>query len=50
MMRPLGWIKRRARRLMRFYGLTSRRVAVMEAAGDYRRFVGMPLILVQGGR
>ncbi len=36
---PLAWIKRRARRLMRFYGI-SRRLAVFDALTDYVGFVG----------
>lgn len=36
---PLAWIKRRARRLMRFYGI-SRRLAVFDALTDYIGFVG----------
>lgn len=36
---PLAWIKRRARRLMRFYGV-SRRLAVFDALTDYVGFVG----------
>lgn len=38
---PLAWIKRRARRLMRFYGI-SRRLAVFDALTDYVGFVGTP--------
>lgn len=35
----LGWIKRRARRLERFYGI-SRKLAVYDARIDYLAFVG----------
>jgi hypothetical protein len=35
----LGWIKRRARRLMRFYGI-DRRLAIFDAATDYVAFTG----------
>lgn len=34
----LAWIKRRARRLVRFYGV-SRRLAISDAALDYSDFV-----------
>lgn len=48
----LAWIKTRARRLMRFYGI-SRRLAISDAADDYSLFVGRqprPLALIRGGR
>lgn len=49
----LTWIKRRARRLQRFYGIT-RRLAVFDAAQDYAYFNGTPsrpqLTVVHGGR
>lgn len=35
----LGWIKRRARRLERFYGI-SRKLAIYDARIDYLAFVG----------
>ena len=34
---PIGWIKRRARCLMRFYGI-GRHLAVLDAATDYVAF------------
>lgn len=34
-----GWIKRRARRLQRFYGV-DRRLAVYDARIDYLAFIG----------
>lgn len=34
---PIGWIKRRARRIERFYGV-SRRLAVQDARLDYLEF------------
>ena len=37
----LGWIKRRARRLQRFYGI-SRELAVYDARMDYLLFQGRP--------
>lgn len=37
----LGWIKRRARRLEKFYGIT-RKLAVFDARLDY--------LMIQGGR
>ena len=59
---PLGWIKRRARRLERFYGV-KRRAAIWDAALDYVTFFHphlVPvkpmskgptrLIVIQGGR
>lgn len=57
----LAWIKRRARRLQRFYGI-SRRLAIFDAWRDHIAFVGQPvgqpegrpshagLIVIQGGR
>lgn len=46
----LTWIKRRARRLMRFYGV-NRRFAIADAALDYSYFVGPPtLTVIEGGR
>lgn len=41
----LGWIKRRARRLERFYGIT-RKLAVFDARLDYLAFHGRPLFTV----
>lgn len=35
----LTWIKRRARRLQRFYGI-ARRVAIHDASVDYAMFLG----------
>lgn len=35
----LGWIKRRARRLEKFYGI-SRKLAVFDARVDYLHFLG----------
>jgi hypothetical protein len=35
----LGWIKRRARRIQRFYGVT-RKLAVYDARIDYLAFLG----------
>lgn len=35
---PLAWIKRRARRLQRFYGI-ERRFAIFDAWRDYAEFV-----------
>jgi hypothetical protein len=59
---PLGWIKRRARRLERFYQV-ERRIAIWDAALDYVTFFHphlVPvtpvtkgptrLIVIQGGR
>lgn len=37
---PIGWIKRRARRIERFYGI-SRRLAVYDARLDYLEFTRM---------
>jgi hypothetical protein len=57
----LAWIKRRARRLQRFYGI-SRRLAIFDAWRDHIAFVGQPmsqqdakascvgLLVIQGGR
>lgn len=48
----LTWIKRRARRLMRFYGV-KRRFAIADAAMDYTYFVGPAqptLTVINGGR
>ncbi|SIR05830.1 hypothetical protein [Pseudacidovorax sp. RU35E] len=48
----LAWIKRRARRLMRFYGI-DRRMAIADAHRDYIDFVlpgGAHLTAVRGGR
>ena len=50
----LAWIKARARRLVRFYGV-SRRLAIADAALDYATFVGAAarpagLRLIRGGR
>jgi hypothetical protein len=53
MQHPIGWIKRRARRLMAFYGLTDRRLAVVEAAIDFKHLRGARrahLKLIPGGR
>lgn len=38
----LGWIKRRARRLERFYGI-SRKLAVYDARMDFLSFAGVRL-------
>lgn len=49
---PLGWIKRRARRLQKFYGVT-RRIAVFDARRDYAEFcLGQPahLVSITGGK
>jgi len=40
-MSRLGWIKRRARRLQRFYRVT-RRLAIAAAREDYLAFHGRP--------
>ncbi len=49
---PLAWIKRRARRIERFFQV-SRRIAVMEATQDFFTFTRMHrervLTLIQGG-
>lgn len=49
----LSWIKRRARRLQRFFHC-SRRIAVAEAISDYHLFNGMHrerlITLIQGGK
>ena len=48
----LTWIKKRARRLMRFYGV-DRRFAIADAAADYSYFVGPTrptLTVINGGR
>lgn len=57
----LSWIKRRARRLERFYGV-ERRLAIWDAALDYATFfhprsvpvprpgAGTGLIVIEGGR
>lgn len=48
----LAWIKRRARRLMSFYGV-QRRVAISDAAEDYSYFVGPSrpkFTVINGGR
>jgi hypothetical protein len=39
MHRRIGWIKRRARRLMAFYGI-SRALAVLSARDDWKAFAG----------
>ena len=41
----LGWIKRRARRLERFYRI-SRKLAVYDARLDYLAFLGRPVFTV----
>lgn len=50
---PLGWIKRRAKRLQRAYGIT-RRIAIASAADDYYTFThmhrGRLSQLLQGGK
>lgn len=49
---PLGWIKRRARRLQKFYGIT-RRIAVFDAWRDYAEFClwqSAHLVSVPGGK
>lgn len=38
----LAWIKRRARRIQKFYGV-SRRLAIVDAALDFTLFIGAPL-------
>lgn len=48
---PLAWVKRRARRLQRFYGIT-RRLAIFDAWRDYTEFVlgqGARLTSITGG-
>lgn len=49
----LSWVKRRARRLQRFFHC-SRRIAIAEAVNDYYLFTGMHrtrlLKLIKGGR
>lgn len=46
----LTWIKRRARRLMRFYQVP-RRLAIHDAAVDYSHFVGAArFTLIDGGK
>lgn len=48
----LVWIKRRARRLMKFYRV-SRRLAISDAAEDYGHFIGSrrpSLTLIAGGK
>lgn len=41
----LGWIKRRARRIQRFYGV-DRKLAVFDARLDYLLFQGTPTFTV----
>lgn len=48
----LQWVKRRARRLMKFYGI-GRRLAIADASRDYIDFVcpgGAHLTVISGGR
>ncbi|MGE0333199.1 MAG: hypothetical protein AB7P37_21170 [Ramlibacter sp.] len=48
----LGWIKRRARRLQRFYGVT-RRLAIFDAWRDYMDFTAgrtTRLVVLTGGK
>jgi len=48
----LAWIKRRARRLERFYGIT-RRLAIFDAWRDHIDFTGgqpRRLVLIPGGK
>lgn len=49
---PLAWVKRRARRLQRFYGIT-RRLAIFDAWCDYSQFClghGAHLTSLPGGK
>ncbi len=48
----LSWIKRRARRLQRAYGV-ARRLAIFDAWRDYVDFTGIQarhLVLISGGK
>lgn len=48
----IGWIKRRARRIQKFYGV-GRRLAVFDAMRDYSEFAfGRParLVVIPGGK
>jgi hypothetical protein len=46
---PVGWIKRRARRLERFYGV-QRRAAIWDAALDYVTFFHPRMVPVRPNR
>lgn len=53
MISRLTWIKRRARRIEKFYG-AQRRLAIVDAALDWAMFMPMPgrasgLVAIQGG-